>query len=169
MSNWTHHPKKLLPHPRFSVFLLVVWLLMVESLAIAHILLGIGLAWLIPFSTQQFWLEKSSMHHPVLMLRYAGRFAADMLHSNLLVAWQILHPVKRLQPGFVFYPLDLNNDFAITILACTITLTPGTVSAHISRDKKTLLLHVLHLVDEQALIQSIAERYEKPLKEIFQC
>lgn len=169
MRNAPHHPRKLWPHPRFSVFLLVLWLLMVESLAVSQIVLGLGLAWLIPFSTQQFWLEQSSMHHPVLMLKYAGRFLADILRSNLLVAWQILHPVKHLQPGFVAYPLAIKDDFAITILACTITLTPGTVSAHISRDKKTLLLHVLHLVDEQALIQGIAERYEKPLKEIFQC
>ncbi|MCC5852313.1 MAG: Na+/H+ antiporter subunit E [Alkalimonas sp.] len=169
MKNSTHHPRKFLPHPRFTAFLLVLWLLMVESLATSQILLGLGLAWLIPFSTQQFWVEQSSMHHPLLMLRYAGRFAADIFRSNLLVAWQIIRPIERLQPGFVSYPLSLRDDFAITILASTITLTPGTVSAHISRDKKTLLLHVLNLKDEAALIAEIAERYEKPLKEIFQC
>ena len=32
----------------------------------------------------------------------------------------------------------------------------------------TLLLHVLHFTDEDELIKDIKERYEQPLKEIFQ-
>lgn len=169
MKRSTHHPSKLFPHPRFSLFLLVLWLLMVESIAVAQILLGGFLAWLIPFGTQQFWLEKSSMHHPLLMGRYVLRLFIDIIRSNLLVAWQIISPKQKLKPGFVEYPVRLNNDFAITLLASTVTLTPGTVSAHITRDKKILLLHVLHLTDEKQLVRDINERYENLLQEIFEC
>ena len=48
-----------------------------------------------------------------------------------------------------------------------ITLTPGTVSAALSDDRKFLLVHVLHLEDPQDLIDTIKRRYEAPLMEIF--
>lgn len=169
MVNNVHHPRKLLPHPVFSFILLVLWLLMVESLAFSQILLGSALAWLIPFGTQQFWTEQPALKHPAKLLRYLGRFTVDLFRSNWLVAGQILKSSDHLQPGFVAYPLALTDDFAITILASTITLTPGTVSAHISRDRKILLLHVLHLQDRDAMIQDIQRRYECLLQEIFEC
>lgn len=169
MQTTKRHPKKLLPHPRFSILLLVLWLLMNESLAFAHILLGLGLAWIIPFSSQQFWLEQSSLHHPTKILSYATRLAVDIARSNVAVAIRILRGAKGLQPAFIDYPLTIQHDFAITILASTISLTPGTVSAHISKDKKHLLIHVLHLEDEEQLRTDIFERYEQPLKEIFAC
>ena len=46
-------------------------------------------------------------------------------------------------------------------------LTPGTVSAALSDDRKFLLVHVLHLEDPQDLIDTIKRRYEAPLMEIF--
>ncbi|MBA6363850.1 Na+/H+ antiporter subunit E, partial [Colwellia sp. BRX8-8] len=67
-----------------------------------------------------------------------------------------------------------------TILASTVSLTPGTVSAEVypwreslsegeKLEQQFLLIHVLDLKDEQALIKMIKQRYEAPLKEMFQC
>jgi multicomponent K+:H+ antiporter subunit E len=69
----------------------------------------------------------------------------------------------------VQYPLDLREDFSITLLASTVSLTPGTVSADVSADRGTLLIHALDVADEAALIAQIKQRYEAPLKEIFEC
>jgi len=55
----------------------------------------------------------------------------------------------------------------IAALTSMITLTPGTVSAALSDDRKYLLVHVLNLDDEQHLITEIKRRYEAPLMEIF--
>ena len=55
------------------------------------------------------------------------------------------------------------------MLASTITLTPGTVSAHLRMDGKTLLIHALDVGDIDDMIRHIHERYERPLKEIFEC
>ena len=77
-------------------------------------------------------------------------------------------------------PLDLTHSMPITILASTVSLTPGTVSAEVypwsesstegeGCEQRFLLIHVLDLKDEQALINTIKQRYEAPLKEIFQC
>ncbi|MCA1773239.1 MAG: Na+/H+ antiporter subunit E, partial [Halomonas sp.] len=76
---------------------------------------------------------------------------------------------RKLNPHFVEYPLMLEERFTITLLASTISLTPGTVSANLRMDGKSLLIHALNETDEEALIEQIRERYERPLKEIYEC
>jgi multicomponent K+:H+ antiporter subunit E len=55
------------------------------------------------------------------------------------------------------------------MLASVISLTPGTVSADLSDDRKTLLVHGLNVVDEAAAVAEIKQRYEAPLLEVFTC
>lgn len=158
-----------LPRPLLSILLVVLWLFLVNSFTLAQLLLGGALGWLIPLVAHPFMPAQPPMHKPLLMLRYLGVFFADILSSNWQVARLLLGKRSRLKPGFFYYPVELENDYAITLLASTISLTPGTVSAYYDADKKQLLIHALHLVDEQAQIDQIKSRYEKALLEIFQC
>jgi len=91
----------------------------------------------------------------------------DILVSNLRVAAQVLGREEKLKPGFIWVPLDIANIHGIAALTSFITLTPGTVSAALSEDRRHLLVHVLHLEDANALINEIKSRYEAPLMEIF--
>ena len=65
-------------------------------------------------------------------------------------------------------PLDIFSPEAITILAGTITLTPGTVSADLSDGGHSLLVHALDVDDADAMRDEIKDRYERRLKEIFE-
>ncbi|MDR5866165.1 Na+/H+ antiporter subunit E [Halomonas koreensis] len=156
-----------LPHPLFSLFLALLWLLMVNELSVAHALLGLALGVAIPVVTHAFWPEEAKIRRPLPLLRYLGVLLLDILRSNLVVALRILRPARELRPGFFTYPLALDDDFAITLLASTISLTPGTVSLHHDAEANTLLIHALHLEDEAEAIASIRTRYEQPLEEIF--
>jgi multicomponent K+:H+ antiporter subunit E len=69
---------------------------------------------------------------------------------------------------FVTVPLDLKCPEAIVALAGTITMTPGTVTADVSEDRKSLLVHCLDTSDPEGVIASIKERYERRLKRIFE-
>ncbi|SFX75346.1 Na+/H+ antiporter subunit E [Marinospirillum alkaliphilum] len=158
-----------LPRPLLSVFLVVLWLFLMNTLSVAHLLLGGLLGWVIPLVADPFMPRQPEVHRPGLMLRYLLVFLGDLLTSNWVVARLLMGPVERMSPGFIDYPVELNNDYAITLLASTISLTPGTVSAHYDAQRQVLMIHVLHLEDEQALVQQIKQRYEQPLKEIFQC
>lgn len=156
-----------LPRPLFSLFLALLWLLMVNSFSVAHILLGLALGVFIPFVTRAFWPEQAKVRYLVPLLKYFLVLVVDIVLSNLVVAKRILFYPNQLTPGFFTYPLDLEDDFAVTILASTISLTPGTVTAHYDTEARTLLVHSLHVTDEEALIQQIKDRYERPLQEIF--
>ncbi|MGH8501638.1 MAG: Na+/H+ antiporter subunit E [Gammaproteobacteria bacterium] len=161
--------RRWLPHPRLSILLLVVWLLLVNSLAPGHILLGAVLGLVISRVTRAFWLQRPRISRPLLLLVFAGRVLWDIVIANLHVARIVLGSQAAISPRFTRLPLDLTDQFAITVLANTISLTPGTVTADVAADRKSLLIHSLHVVDEAALVAGIKRRYEKPLKEIFEC
>ncbi|MCL6416873.1 Na+/H+ antiporter subunit E [Aestuariirhabdus sp. Z084] len=160
---------RLFPHPMTSLLLLVVWLLLNNSIDPGHIVLGSFLAILIPILTAPMQYPQPILKKPLLAVYYVLQLAWDILLSNFQVARLVLGPVGRLRPGFIAIPLELETEVAITILANTISLTPGTVSADVSDDHCWLYVHVLNLGDEEALIRTIKQRYEAPLKEIFGC
>ena len=97
----------------------------------------------------------------------AQRVLWDIVLSNIEVARRILGPERAITPGFLWLPLDLTNLHGITALASIITLTPGTLSAELSEDRRHLLVHCFNLRDAEATVAAIKQRYEAPLKEIF--
>ena len=156
------------PRPVLSWLLWVLWLLLVNTFSVGHMLLALFWAWLIPFYTHSFWPGVMSLRRPWLALKFLSVVVWDILVANWVVARLILRPADRLQPAFMLLPLDVREDFTITLLASTISLTPGTVSADLSIDRRHLLIHSLHVDDEQEAIAQIKQRYEAPLKEIFE-
>jgi multicomponent K+:H+ antiporter subunit E len=171
---------KWLPAPLLSILLFFVWLLLNNSASPGHILLAIILAIVIPWVTSPFRTEQPLIVKPGLAFRHLMLVLYDIITANVQVAILILGPTKKLTPGFVKVPLDLKYSMPITILASTVSLTPGTVSAEVypcsesfvegqESEQRFLLIHVLDLKDEQTLINTIKQRYEAPLKEIFEC
>lgn len=160
---------RLLPMPVHSALLFVVWLLMNNTLEAGHIFLAAVLAFVIPLMVNNLQHPQPTIRKPFLALRYFLLVLMDIVIANMQVAVLILGPLKRIQPGFVAVPLDITQKLPITLLASTVSLTPGTVSCDVSEDHCWLYIHALNLVDEQELIDSIKTRYEKPLKDIFGC
>jgi multicomponent K+:H+ antiporter subunit E len=159
--------KKLFPHPVLTLALLVVWLLLNNTIHPGHVVLGLVLGIFIPWFTSSFWPERVCVRQPLTLLRFLVRVIWDILVANVVVAKLILGPNRSLRPGFFTLKLEATHPLAISLLANTISLTPGTVSCDLSRDRKELLIHALHLEDEADTITQIKERYEKPLMEVF--
>ncbi len=157
------------PHPALSVFMLLLWLLLANSLSAGQLVLGIILAWLIPWFTQGFWPEALRIRKPLVLMKFLGVVLWDILIANLILAVRILGPMGKLQPAFMRVPLDIEQEFTITLFASTISLTPGTVSADLNMEEKYLLVHALHVTDIDAAIAEMKQRYEAPLKEVFEC
>ena len=116
-----------------------------------------------------FWPNVPRIRNLPRMFGFVVVVLYDIIVANVSVAIKVLGPLKSLRPGFVEFPVDLDDDFAIALLASTISLTPGTVSADVSQDRQTLLIHALDVDDPAALVAEIKQRYERPLKEIFEC
>jgi multicomponent Na+:H+ antiporter subunit E len=72
-----------------------------------------------------------------------------------------------LKPGIIAYPLKVDRDFEITILANLITLTPGTLSVDVSDDRRILYVHAMDASDPEATKRDIAEGFERKIMEAF--
>lgn len=169
-----------LPTPFRSLFLFMVWLLLNNSVSVGRLVLATIFAILIPILSFSFRDPQPLILKPGLALKQLLIVLYDIVVANLQVALLILGPSKKLRPAFIKVPIDLTHDMPITILASCVSLTPGTVSAEVypiaeslpegeEPTQRYLLIHVLDLKDEEALIKQIKQRYEAPLKEIFQC
>jgi multicomponent K+:H+ antiporter subunit E len=160
--------KRLLPHPGLTLLLVTMWMLVLNSLSIGGFLLGLFFAIIVPLFTAPFWPDRPQMRLGLPLLGYAFLVLWDIVVANFQVARLILFRRNRdFRSCWLSIPLELRSAEAITLLAGTISLTPGTVSTDISTDGRHLLVHALDTGDAAGEITRIKTRYERRLLEIF--
>ena len=108
------------------------------------------------------------IRRPLTLLRFLGVVLYDILIANFMVAYLILRGPRHLEPGFVVMPLPLRSDLAISLLANTISLTPGTVSAWLCPDRTPPGGSRPRCGGPPGLVETIRRRYEAPLREVFE-
>lgn len=160
--------RRLLPHPLLTLFLALVWVLLQNEVTAGMVVFGLILGVIIPAMTAVWWPDRPSGFRMGKMISYSVLVIWDIIVANVEVAWIVLTvPNSRLKPAWIVVPLEVTQPEAITLLAGTITLTPGTVSADLSTEGHSLLVHVLHTEDPDAVRDEIKTRYERRLLEIF--
>ncbi|MEO9825733.1 MAG: Na+/H+ antiporter subunit E [Paracoccaceae bacterium] len=158
----------LLPHPLLTVILAVIWILLQNKFSAGMFVFGLILGIIIPILTAAYWPDRPSGMRFGKFMVYCCVVIWDIVVANIQVAWIVLTvPNSKLKPAWISIPLNLTQPEAITLLAGTITLTPGTVSADLSNEGHSLLVHVLHTDDPDGVRDEIKQRYEARLMEIF--
>ncbi|MCZ8102886.1 MAG: Na+/H+ antiporter subunit E [Alsobacter sp.] len=160
---------RVLPQPILTLVLAVVWLLLVNDVSAGNIVLGLAIGLAVPLVTSRYWPDGGLPRRPLGLVGYGAIVLWDIVVSNIEVARLVLlRRGESLESRFVTIPLDLRSAEAVAILAATITMTPGTVSADLSADGSSLLVHCLDAGDPDAVVAQIKDRYERRLKEIFE-
>ena len=160
--------RRILPHPLLSLVVALVWMLLVNRFAWGSLVFALVLGLVVPAATAPYWPDRARIGSPTRIAAYVAIVIWDIVKANIAVARIVLFlPKRALRPCWLTVPLDLTSPEAITVLAGTITLTPGTVSCDLSEDGRALLVHCLHAPDPDAVLDEIKTRYESRLKEIF--
>ena len=161
--------RRLLPHPLLTLALTLVWLGLVNKVTVGNVVLGLFLGLVVPVLTAPYWPNRPRIARPLKVIEYVLVVLWDIVVANVQVALIILFkPNDKIRSAWVSVPLDLTSAEAITVLAGTITMTPGTVSVGLANDGSAILVHCLHADDPEAVRDDIKARYERRLKEIFQ-
>jgi multicomponent K+:H+ antiporter subunit E len=161
--------RRIFPHPLLTATLLLAWLLLVNHVSPGNLLLGLVFGTLLPLVTAPYWPNSPRIRRPLALLGYCLLVMWDIVLANIAVARIVLFmPNDRIRSAWITVPLDLRTPEAITMLAGTITLTPGTVTADMSACGRALLIHSLHAPDPDAIRDEIKSRYEARLKRIFE-
>jgi multicomponent K+:H+ antiporter subunit E len=162
--------RRLIPSPWMSAGLLVLWLLMSDTHGPGTWLMGAVAAIGAPLLTAGLRPgPRMRVRRFDLAIVLLGRIAFDMLRSNAAVLLAVLRSPRRAPASaFVRVPVMLREPHALAVFAMILTVIPGTVWCELSPDGAELLVHVFDMHDEQGLVDEIQQRYQQPLKEIFE-
>ncbi|CUX67612.1 Na+/H+ antiporter subunit E (plasmid) [Rhizobium oryzihabitans] len=161
--------KTILPHPVLSLVIAVIWVMLINEISTGTIVFGLAMGLAIPLTTARFWPGNPVLKAPLAIAEFLLVVLWDIVISNIHVARLVLtRKGASLRSTYVTVPLDLKTPEAITALAGTITMTPGTVSADLSADGKAILVHCLETDDPAGVVVDIKQRYERRLKRIFE-
>lgn len=132
------------------VILFVFWAILSTFFDIVHLSLGVICSLLVTYSSYDLLTRPSgSVKHVLDILRNSFRFPmyafwliGQIIQSNIDVVRIVLDPKLPISPQIIKFKSDLPHDVALTTLANSITLTPGTLTVDID-ENKTYYIHCL--------------------------
>ena len=158
----------MIPHPLLSLALLLMWLLL-NDFTLGHLLLGSVVAIFGGWAMASLRPDKPKMKKWYLLPKLFLIVFVDIIRSNLAVALLMISGKRRKQTsGFITVPLEIEHPTALAIMAVILTSTPGSAWLAYDERRKTVLIHVLDLIDEEQWIENIKHRYERLLLEIIE-
>ena len=122
-----------------NILLAIAWMLLSGEVTAENFIEGLIIGYLI------LWISKSALGGTKYFkkipkaISFFFYFVKELILANLKVAFDIITPKDYMQPGIVAVPLDAETDMEITLLANLITLTPGSLSLDVSKDKKVII------------------------------
>lgn len=139
-----------------------------------HLIIGGFVSAFVAFMVGDLFITRPHvLMHPsrywYFFVYYLPMFLWECFKANLDVAYRVLHPRLPIYPGIVKVRTKLTTDTALTFLANSITLTPGTMSVDIDKDNGILYIHWIDVKtkDVESATKIIVDRFEKVLKKIF--
>ena len=121
--------------------------------SIEEILFGLIFSMIAAVASHTIFVKKDlRMANPVrwfVFLGYLiGPFFVSLAKANIDVAYRVI--TGKINPGIVKIQTDLKTDLGVTMLANSITLTPGTLSVDVDETTNDLFIHWIN-IDESAL------------------
>jgi multicomponent Na+:H+ antiporter subunit E len=94
-------------------------------------------------------------------LIFLGFYLGKLLKANIFIAYDILTPKMMINPGFTRIRLELSSNFGLLLLSNLVSMTPGTLSMDIDRDREYLEVHLLYMDRKEATEQEVVEIMHK--------
>lgn len=153
-----------------TLFLAVIWILLADvPLGVGTLVFALVASLIIVLMSRRLRPFLAKPRRLWVMLKLTGTVLADTFQSNMWALRLILiYPKTHIRPGFVTIPLTLRDPHGLAILAAIINYAPGTVWAGFPESGDSVELHILDIDPNTDWVAYIGERYEKPLKEIFE-
>lgn len=158
--------------PVAGVLLALLWLF-VRGVAleparlVGEFLVGLIFGLPVAFAARRFYAEGLSLRRSIRALPYAALyvlvFLKDILVANVDVAYRVLAPSMPIQPDVVAFPLRVRTDLAVTTIANSITLTPGTLAMDYDEEENVLFVHAINSTDPEAVTAPIRQWEEYAL------
>lgn len=150
-----------------NLLLAILWIAVSGSATFVNFLFGFLVSALAIGLIREQAEGVSYLRRVRLILSLTVLFFKELALSAWKVATLVLRRDMDLKPGIFAFPLTVDRDFEITLLANLITLTPGTLSVDVSEDRRTLYVHAIDCSDPEGTKRDIAEGFERKIMEAF--
>jgi multicomponent Na+:H+ antiporter subunit E len=152
-----------------AILLAVGWVAVTGTFTLPNLLLGIIVAVFVIFLLRHRLERPLPFRRVVATVWLIAFFIRELRLCAIDVARLAVAPRlrARLEPAIIAFPLTVESDAEITLLANLITLTPGTLTLDVSADHRLLYVHALTLGSREALIRSLANGLERRVIEVF--
>ena len=147
--------------PVVGVGLAAIWLFVrgvSTSDVVGEAVIGLGVGLTLAYGLRAFYTEQVTIRALLAALPYAVRYVAaflrELVTANVEVAYRVLSPRLPIDPDVVAVPLRVESDAAVTTIANSITLTPGTLTMDHDATTNTLYVHAL-VGDTRAVVEPI--------------
>ncbi|MDO8871368.1 MAG: Na+/H+ antiporter subunit E [Methanoregula sp.] len=124
--------------------LFAFWILLSGYLDAFHLIAGAVCSAIVTFLSYDLMITKHKRGGVFKLLRftfYCGWLFIEILRAAFDVAYRVLHPHMPIDPQIVTFETPLSDDITRTVLANSITLTPGTITIDV--DGGTYTVHAL--------------------------
>ncbi|HEY7716245.1 MAG TPA: Na+/H+ antiporter subunit E [Candidatus Binatia bacterium] len=153
----------------WNIILALAWAGMTQDFTPSNLLIGFLLGLLVLFFGRRV---VGTPNYLIKVRQVIGLYLFmiwELILANLRVAFEVLTPNYNMRPGVIAIPLDAKTDAEITLLACLITLTPGTLSLDVAADRSVLYIHIMYIDhnDIEAARRTIKEGYERRVLEVL--
>jgi multicomponent Na+:H+ antiporter subunit E len=134
-----------------TLWLTGVWIVLWRSTTPATLITGVVLAVLLTWAIRS-GDENLERHRvrPVALVRSLAHMVVALVRANAVMAREVLTRDDHTRPGILEVQLPACSELVMTIIANSITLTPGSVVLDLRMETSTLSIHVLHLQDVDA-------------------
>ena len=148
-----------------NLVLAVVWAALSGGFTIANLLVGFIVGYITLWAMQPLFRNSRYCAKLIGLVRLALFFLWELLISSLKVAWSVVTPLRHSKPGIISVPLDIISDTELTVLGNLISLTPGSLSLNISKDRKHLVVHAMYIEDPDDFRREIKQGMERRVRE----
>ncbi|MEX0982377.1 MAG: Na+/H+ antiporter subunit E [Bacteroidales bacterium] len=152
----------------YHIFLTFIWITLTMKLNVENFLFGFVVSFFILWVVYRN--NKSVRYFTIVprTLSYLALFIKEVIYGSIRIGYDIITPTHYAKPGIIAIPLDAKTDLEITLLANSITLTPGTTSLAVSADKSTLYVYSVYIdKSKEQSILDIKNGLEKKLLEVM--
>jgi len=111
------------------------------------------------------------IQRPWWLFCYMAVFIWECVKANIDVAYRVIHPALPIRPGTIKVKTALRSDAALTFLANSITLTPGTTTVDIDKKRGFIYVHWLYVkkdYNKSSMKLDVVTKFENILKRIFE-
>ncbi len=155
----------------YNILLTFIWIMLTMKLTPVNFIFGFVVSYFL-----LWFINRNSQNNGYFKLlpniiAYLTIFVKEVIYGSFKIFYDIITPKHYMNPGIIAVPLDAKTDIEITLLANSITLTPGTTSLAVSEDKSTLYVYSVYIdkKDKEKTVQGIKNGLERKLLEVSRC